>query len=80
MNTDAEIYLRILADMHFMSEIIRININEADSFCGKMLRERYAIERETVRLDEERQQREYEARRIQENANQVELKERNTDD
>ena len=54
MNNDAEIYLRILADLHFMSEIIRININEADSFSGKMLRERYAIERETIRLEQER--------------------------
>ena len=77
---DAEIYLRLLADMHFMSEIIRININEADSFSGKMLRERISIEREAVRLEQERTEREYEARRIQENANQVELKERNTDD
>jgi hypothetical protein len=54
MLTDAEIYLRILTDLHFMSEIIRININEADSFSGKMLRERYAIERETIRLEQER--------------------------
>lgn len=52
--TDAEIYLRILADMRFMSEIIEININEADSFSGQMLRERFAIERETIRLEEDR--------------------------
>ena len=66
--------------MQFMSEVIDIVINEADSFAGSVLRERILREREAVRLDKERVEREYEARRIQENANHVENLERKTDD
>ena len=79
-DADKEVYLRVYRDMPFMLEAISLCGQQADSFTSEMLFKRIILEREALRLEKDREQREYEARRIQENANQVELKERNTDD
>jgi hypothetical protein len=76
MNDNKEIYLRILADVQFMSEVIEIIIGEAGSFGGQMLQERIAIERETLRLEQERVDRETAERQRE----QEELRERKSDD
>jgi hypothetical protein len=75
-----KVYLRVLNDLPFMFEVLRNTEQQADSFAVEMLRLRIIRERETVRLEEDREQREYQERRIEENSNQVAIKERTTDD
>lgn len=81
-NAKRKIYLRVLNDLPFMFATLESCEQQADQFPGEMLRERIIQERNAVRLeeDQEREQREYEARRIEENANQVEILGRRTDD
>lgn len=75
-----KIYLRVLNDLSFMFEVFRNTEQQADTFAVEMLRLRIIREREAVRLEEDRTDREYEARRIKENANQIETLERKSDD
>ena len=70
MNDKQEVYLRVLNDVQFMSEVIDIVINEADSFAGSVLRERILREREAIRLDKERIDRETLERQIDEEKKQ----------
>lgn len=79
-NAKRKIYLRVLNDLPFMFATLESCEQQADQFPGEMLRERIIRERETVRLEEDREQREFEERRLQENINHVALKERNADD
>lgn len=53
-----EAYLRVLNDLPFMFEVFRNTEQQADSFAVEMLRERIICEREAVRLEEDREQRE----------------------
>ena len=48
-------YLRVLNDLPFMFEVLRNTEQQADSFAVEMLRLRIIRERETVRLEEERE-------------------------
>lgn len=54
MNNDEKIYLRVLADLPFMLEILINSEQQADTFASEMLRERILREREAVRLEEDR--------------------------
>ena len=76
MNDKAEIYLRILSDLPFMSAIFDTLIYEKDSFAGSLLFERILRERETIGLDKERMDRETADRQRQ----QEDLRERKSDD
>ena len=58
MNNDKEIYLRVLADVSFMLEIIMRADNETDTFAVEMLRQRIIREREADRLETDRANRE----------------------
>lgn len=49
-----EVYLRILSDVRFVSEVFDIILNEADSFGGKMLSERIANEYKAIGLEKDR--------------------------
>ena len=55
---DKEIYLRVYRDMPIMLEIISRCGEQADSFASEMLHDRIVLEREAVRLEEDRLQRE----------------------
>ena len=59
---DKEIYLRVLGDMPFMLEIVSRCGQQADSFAAEMLHDRIVLEREAVRLEEDRLQREAQER------------------
>ena len=80
MNDAQKIYLRVLNDLPFMFQIFGDAEQQADTFTLEMLRQRILHERNSYNVEKDREQREYEARRIQENANQVETLERRTDD
>ena len=80
MNDAKEIYLRVYNRLSDMLAIIECADKQADEYPATLLRELIIRERNAYNVEKDREQREYEARRIQENANQVELKERNTDD
>ena len=80
MNDAKEIYLRVYNRLSDMLAIIECADKQADEYPATLLRELIIRERKAYNVEKDREQREYEARRIQENANQVELKERNTDD
>lgn len=80
MNDAQKIYLRVLNDLPFMFQIFGDAEQQADTFTLEMLRQRILHERNAYNVEKDREQREYEARRIQENANQVETLERRTDD
>ncbi len=64
----------------FLSNLIDSLRDEPQSFTGNLLRVWEDSELTRLQAIERNAELEYEARRIQENANQVELKERNTDD
>ena len=49
-----EVYLRILSDVRFVSEVFDIILNEADSFGGQMLSERILDERKAIGLEKDR--------------------------
>lgn len=70
MNDKEEIYLRIRNDLQFMWEIFDIIVNEADSFGGQMLRERITLEREAIRLEQERADRETLERQVEQEQKQ----------
>lgn len=55
MNNNEKTYLRVLADLPFMLEILRSADIQADTFTAEMLRERIIREREAVRLEEDRE-------------------------
>ena len=76
MNDNKEVYLRILHDVRFMSEIFDIIIGEAGSFSCEMLQERIAIERNAIKLEQERSDRETAERQRE----QEDLRERKSDD
>ena len=59
---DKEIYLRVYRDMPFMLEAISRCGEQADSFTSEMLFKRIVLEREAVRLEEDRLQREVQDR------------------
>jgi hypothetical protein len=75
-DNDKKLYLRVLANVSFMLEIIHRCDEQADSFASEMLHQRIVLERETIRLEEDRLQREV-AERI---ANHQEDLERKTVD
>lgn len=77
-NPEAKVFLEY--DLSKLQAIIDTLRLETGSFSAEMLREYEHTLIEADRLDKDRLQREYEARRIQENANQVETKERTSDD
>jgi hypothetical protein len=70
VNDKEEIFLRIRNDLQFMREVFDIIVNEADSFGGKMLRERIAVEREAIRLEKERADRETLSRQVEQEKQQ----------
>ena len=62
MINDKEIYLRVLNDLPFMQEILKCCDEQADEFGFTMLRERINQERISVRVEEDRLQREQQER------------------
>ena len=80
MNDAKEIYLRVYNRLSDMLAIIECADKQADEYPATLLRELIIRERNAYNVEKDREQREYEARRIQENANQVETLERRTDD
>ena len=77
-NSEAKILLDY--DLSRVQAIINTLRDETDSLAAKMLSEYEHQLIDTKRLEEDRLQREYEARRIKENYNQVENMERKSDD
>ena len=73
---DKEIYLRVLADLPFMLEILKRADEQTDEFTVEMLRQRILLERHTVNVEEDRKQREQAER----NAGYQAEVERRTDD
>ena len=71
-NNEKQIYLRVLADLPFMLEILRSADYQADTFTVEMLRERIVREREAVRLEEDRLQREAAERIIRHEQEKIE--------
>jgi len=57
MNNE-QIYLRVLNDLPFMQEILARCEQQADEFPSSMLRDRINLEREALRLEEDRATRE----------------------
>ena len=76
MKNEQEIYLRVYRDMPFMLEIVSRCSEQADTFTCEMLHQRIVLEREALRLEEDRLQREQAER----NAGHQEMMERLTDD
>lgn len=79
-DAEQKVYLRVYARLSDMLAIIECADKQADEYPATLLRELVNSERHAYNVEKDREQREYEERRIRENANQIETLERKTDD